>query len=232
MLKGRQDIQRSRIGLIGHSEGAVVGAIAAARSRDVAYVVMLAGMGLTGEEVVVGQSAAMQRKLGVSAPVIDATRSTLKRVFAVLRTEPDDTVAIARMQEVLDSEAATLPSAVRQEFEPVMKTVTAQLRMYTSAWFRYFIDYDPVRHLRRVKVPLLAVTGELDLQALPQENLSRIEKAVRGAGNRRVTVREMPGLNHLFQTASTGLPGEYATIEETIAPEVLKVVAGWIRQLQ
>ena len=100
--------------------------------------------------------------------------------------------------------------------------------MYTTAWFRFFIDYDPALHLRKLKVPLLAVTGELDLQAPARDNLPRIEKAVRRSGNRRLTVREMPGLNHLLQTASTGLPTEYAAIEETIAPQALEVIAEWI----
>ena len=228
LLKARQDIDRSRIGLIGHSEGSLIAAIAATRSRDIAFVVMLAGMGQTGEEVIVGQTGVMQRKLGISAPVMDATRTALQRIFKVLRSEPDAATAVARMKQVLDDQAATLPEPAQQEFEPVRKTLAAQLRMYTTAWFRYFIDYDPVQHLRALKVPLLAVTGELDLQTPARDNLPRIEKAVRRSGNRRVTVREMPGLNHLLQTASTGLPTEYAAIEETIAPQALELIAEWI----
>ena len=232
LIKSRKDIDRSRIGVIGHSEGAVIAAIAATRSRDIAYVVMLAGMGQTGEEVIIGQTALMQRKLEISAPAMDATRISLQRMFAVLRSETDAAAAVARMKQVVDDQAATLPEPARQEFESVRKTLSAQLRMYTTAWFRYFIDYDPALHLRALKVPLLAVTGELDLQAPARENLARIEKAVRSSGNRRVTVREMPGLNHLMQTASTGLPAEYAAIEETIAPQVLELIAEWVKKLR
>lgn len=228
LLKAREEIDRSRIGLIGHSEGSVIAAIAATRSRDVAYVVMLAGMGQTGEEVIVSQTSVMQRRLGISVPVMDATRTALQRIFAVLRSERDAAAAVGRMKQVLDDQAATLPEPARQEFESVRKTLAAQLRMYTTAWFRFFVDYDPALHLRKLKVPLLAVTGELDLQAPARENLPRIEKAMRTSGNRRVSVREMPGLNHLLQTASTGLPTEYAAIEETFAPQALELVAEWI----
>jgi pimeloyl-ACP methyl ester carboxylesterase len=229
LLRARDDIDRRRIGLLGHSEGSVIAAIAATRSRDIAYVVMLAGMGQTGEEVIVAQTKVMQQKLGVSAPVVDATRTALRRVFAVLRSEPD-AAAVQRMQQVLDEQAAAVPQPARQEFEAVRKNLAAQLRMYTTAWFRFFIDYDPALHLRTLTVPLLALTGELDLQAPPGENLPRIEKAVRRGANRRVTVRELPGLNHLLQTASTGLPAEYAAIDETIAPQALEQVAAWIEK--
>jgi hypothetical protein len=228
MLKERPDIDPRRIGLLGHSEGAAVAAIAATRSRDVAYVVMLAGLGQTGEEVIVTQTEVMQRRLGLSPAAVDATRTTLRRIFAALRSERDAAAAVARMQRVMDEQAAAIPEAVRQEFESVRKTLAAQLRMYTSGWFRYFIDYDPAIHLRKVKVPVLAVTGEVDLQAPPRENLPRIEKALKAAGNRRVTVLEMPRLNHLLQTATTGLPTEYAAIEETIAPKMLEAIAAWI----
>ena len=227
-LKERNDVDRRRIGLIGHSEGSVIAAIAATRSRDVAYVVMLAGMGQTGQEVIISQTHAMQRKLGVSPPVIDATGRALQGIFAMLRSEPDARAAVARMKEVVDNQAAALPEPAREEFDAVRKTLAAQFRFYTTPWFRFFIDYDPAVHLRMLKVPLLAVTGELDLQALPRENLQRIERAVGRSGKRRLTVREMPGLNHLLQTASTGLPAEYAAIEETIAPQALELIGDWI----
>jgi len=97
-----------------------------------------------------------------------------------------------------------------------------------TPWMRYFIDYDPRPTLQRVKVPVLAINGSLDLQVPSQANLTAIREALEQGGNRNVTTVEFPGLNHLFQTAKTGAPSEYAQIEETIAPVVLEKIAEWV----
>ena len=98
----------------------------------------------------------------------------------------------------------------------------------TSPWFRYFVTHDPKTVLRQVKCPVLAVNGELDKQVLPQDNLPAIEQALREGGNTHFTVKELPGLNHLFQTAKTGNGDEYAKIEETMAPLALETIAKWV----
>jgi len=82
--------------------------------------------------------------------------------------------------------------------------------------------------LSKVKCPVLAINGEKDLQVPPKENLSAIEEALKAGGNQNYSIKELPGLNHLFQTAQTGAPSEYAKIEETISPAVLKLIGNWI----
>ena len=231
LLKQRSDIAPQKIGLIGHSEGGIIAAMAAARSTDVAFVVMLAGMGQTGEEAILAQTELMQRKYGAAPELIEVIRTTLRDVFRALRAEPDAAVALGRMRAVLDQRVAATPEASRKGLEGVRDTLLPQLRMYTTAWFRFFLDYDPSADVRKVRVPLLAITGELDLQAPPRENLRRIQAGASAGGNRHVTVRELPGLNHLLRTAKTGLPQEYSTIEETLAPVALELVAGWIQAI-
>ena len=231
LLKQRSDIAAQKIGLLGHSEGGIIAAMAAARSADVAFVVMMAGMGQTGEEVILAQTELIQRKYGVAPELIAGTRTTLRDVFRALRTEQDGALAVGRMRAVLDQRVAATPEAGRKTFEGIRNTLLPQLRTYTTAWFRFFLDYDPAADLRKVRVPLLALTGELDLQAPPRDNLQRIQAGASAGGNRHVTVRELPGLNHLLQTAKTGLPDEYSTIEETLAPVALDLMAGWIQAL-
>ena len=106
--------------------------------------------------------------------------------------------------------------------------IEAQLKMVRSPWFRYFLTYDPRPTLGKVRCPVLALVGEKDLQVPPRENLSQIEATLKAGGNNRVTVKELPGLNHLFQTCKTGAPAEYAQIEETIAPSALSAIADWV----
>ncbi len=104
----------------------------------------------------------------------------------------------------------------------------AQLQSLLSPWLKFFLTYDPKPTLSKVKCPVLAINGEKDLQVPPKENLSAIEEALVAGGNKNFTVKELPGLNHLFQTAQTGVPSEYAKIEETISPVALKIVGDWI----
>jgi hypothetical protein len=97
-----------------------------------------------------------------------------------------------------------------------------------SPWFRYFISYDPTPALEKVKCPVLALNGSKDLQVLPNENLTVIKKALEKGGNKNFEIKELPGLNHLFQTAETGSPAEYIKIEETISPTALQTISDWI----
>ena len=106
-----------------------------------------------------------------------------------------------------------------------------QLIQLTAKWTRFFLTYDPKTALRKVKCPVLALIGEKDLQVTPKENLSAIEEALKQGGNKNYTIKELPGLNHLFQTATTGLPSEYGKIEVTISPSALKVISDWILEL-
>jgi fermentation-respiration switch protein FrsA (DUF1100 family) len=108
--------------------------------------------------------------------------------------------------------------------------IRTQPKAFTSPWFRYFMTYDPATALRKVTCPVLAINGAKDKQVLPEQNLPAIRKALEQAGNKHFVVEELPELNHLFQTATTGAPGEYAEIEETISPVVLEKIANWILQ--
>ena len=105
-----------------------------------------------------------------------------------------------------------------------------QITQMTSPWMRYFLTYDPAIALRKVTCPVLVLNGSLDKQVLPDQNLPTIRKALEDAGNKHFEIDELPGLNHLFQTAKTGSPAEYAQIEETMSPIALEKVSAWIQK--
>ncbi|MCB0258835.1 MAG: prolyl oligopeptidase family serine peptidase, partial [Calditrichaeota bacterium] len=105
-----------------------------------------------------------------------------------------------------------------------------RLKTLVSPWFRYFLNYDPAPTLQKVACPVLALNGEKDLQVPPKENLDAIAAALKAGGNKDFTVQELSGLNHLFQTAETGAPSEYAHIEETFAPSAMALISDWIRK--
>lgn len=224
-LRTRSDIDPKQVGLLGHSEGAMLASMVAADS-DAAFVVMLAGPGVPGEQLLYTQAAQLFRGQGVSEAVVAWDRLIREKAFAVLKAEPlnaPDSAARDKVLAEVDSlkPPAGNPSAGRQ-------LAQALFTQGSQPWFKFFLAYDPRPDLAKVRCPVLAIGGERDLQVTASENLDQIARALRSAGNSDVTTKVMPGLNHLFQTAKTGLPSEYETIEETLAPAVLTLVSDWI----
>ena len=227
-LKTRKEINPNQIGLIGHSEGGVIAPIAAAKSRDVAFIVMMAGMGQTGRDAILMQNDLLTRAAGAPTDLTMKIRKIFEQLFDILKVEKDNTIAERRMRAVIDVELATMTDEQKKSFASVQRTMNAQMPMYLSSWFRYFLLIDPALYLEKVNVPVLALVGEKDLQVPPKENLELIEAALKKGGNKKYTLVLLPGLNHLFQSSKTGLPSEYGTIEETISPTALQAMSDWI----
>jgi hypothetical protein len=227
-LKDRSDV--GAVGIAGHSEGGLIGPMAAARSADVAFVVMLAGPGLPGDEILYLQGALIARAEGASDAQAAANLEIQKRLFAIVRAQPDTAAAAQELRHALQEAVATLPAETRRQMESELApaALEAQVRQVNSPWFRFFLTYDPRPTLERVRVPVLALNGSLDLQVPAEENLRGVGEALKRGGNADVTTRLLPGLNHLFQTARTGGPSEYATITETMSPTALEAVSSWI----
>jgi pimeloyl-ACP methyl ester carboxylesterase len=231
-LRGRPDIDADAVGLIGHSEGGLVAPAAAAQSGGVAWIVLLAGPGVPGEEILLAQIEKITRASGASEAMIARSLATQRRVHDVLRADDDEATTVRRLREVLrsaiDSASAAERAAIGSSDAQIDAYTDAQIRQVTSPWFRNFLRYDPRPSLEAVTVPVLALNGSLDLQVPPEQNLPEIEAALERAGNGDVAVHELAGLNHLFQTATLGVPAEYASIEETFSPTALSMISEWI----
>lgn len=227
-LKTRPEIDAKRIGLLGHSEGGVVAPMVAVKSADVAFVVLMAGTGVKADELLVLQAQVIMRARGASEAMIAANNEAQRKMFAIVQEDPDSASAAVKLRAVgdeLTAKFAAIDSVMAETSAPQIK---GSIAMVNSSWFRQFLAIDPAAALRKVKVPVLAITGSLDLQVDAKQNLPAIEKALRDGGNPDVTVKELPGLNHLFQTATTGSPAEYATIEETMSPVAMTTISEWI----
>ncbi len=227
-LSKRRDIAR-RIGLVGHSEGGVIAPLVATRSKDVAFLVLLAAPGLPGDSLLLLQTVETRRSLGVTPAHVERELQAARRVWAAVRAG-DSLASAGALRGLIEAQLAPLPESQREAGGSLDELWTAGMRQIWSPWMRYFATHDPAPVLHRVRVPVLALNGGLDTQVTPTENLGGIEAALRAGGNRDVTVRELPGLNHLFQTCRTGALSEYATLEETFAPAALELVSDWIRK--
>jgi uncharacterized protein len=224
-LRSKKEINKIKIGVIGHSEGGIIAPLVASQRKDIAFVVMLAGTGVTGEQVIVEQLGLLLRAAGVEQEVVKKRQEFQRNLIAVVISNVDSVTKASRLRSIILAAADTGKSANPQAQEMAVKTQIAQIM---SPWFRYFLIYDPQPALRKVKCPVLLLNGEKDVQVSPKQNLPAIVSALREGGNTDVTVHEIPGLNHLFQLAKTGGPDEYGKIEETMSPEVLKIIGDWI----
>lgn len=214
-LKTRPEVDRRKIGLIGHSEGGVIAPMVAARNPDVAFIVMMAGSGVPGDEIIAEQLRLIEEAAGKSHEQAETDAAEEREVLALIKQEKNEAALEKELREKL---AGRVPQA----------QLGGAIKEATSPWFRYFISYDPAPTLMKVKCPVLAINGEKDLQVPPKQNLPAIRKALQAGGNKDFEVDQLPGLNHLFQTAKTGAPSEYSDIEETISPVALEKMASWI----
>jgi pimeloyl-ACP methyl ester carboxylesterase len=221
-LKTRKKINPLKIGLIGHSEGGIIAPIAANKTNEVAFVVLLAGPGISGEEILYEQGRLIGLASGMNEEQVEQSRKTQEAIFNIIKTEKDSSVRLDRLQRALTGGMYPMMN------DDQKKAIDQQVAAVNSPWFHYFLTYDPRPALTKLKCPVLALIGEKDLQVPPKSNLPAIKKALSDGGNKNFKTMELPGLNHLFQRCETGAVAEYAQIEETISPEVLEIISEWI----
>jgi pimeloyl-ACP methyl ester carboxylesterase len=228
-LKSRPEIDPARIGLLGHSEGALIAPMVAAESSDVAFIVLLAPPGLVGEQVLYDQARRKSEAAGETPEAIERGQRLQERVFEVLKLETDPAVIFEKLRGVFKEGIAELPEATQAEPAGSLdEFVDARVREVSTPWFRFYLTYDPVPALMKVRCPVLAAWGAKDLQVSPEVNRGPVEKALAEGGNADHDVVTFDSVNHMFQTAETGLPTEYPKIAETMSPEVMGLVGEWI----
>ena len=232
LLRGRAGIDGARVGLLGHSEGAIVAAVAAARSADVSFIIWMAGSAASGGEILRMQAASLARAAGASESAVERILGHHAAFMtALIEDAPDDKlIALGRALAVAQMTAVPgtkLPAPADLDTQ-ADRLVSQNLALLRSPWMRFFISFDPSTALRRVSIPVLAIFGGRDLQVPEAVNRARLEKALNDAGNRQVTIRVYPEANHLFMPAVTGQPAEYATLPKMFVPTLLDDMATWI----
>ena len=221
----KRDDRIGTVGLIGHSEGGIIAAIVASRRDDISFVVLMAGPGVPGAELLLKQNERIFDGMGIVGERKETLLTLLDRLFTTLTSDMTEDEMRQQVDEI-----------VRKQFEingipPVQQDETqvqATVKQVLNPWMRYFLAFDPRPALEATRVPVLALNGELDVQVDAEQNLTAIDAALEKGDNHNVTVHRLPKHNHLFQRAKTGLINEYAVIEETISPEVLDLIRDWI----
>ena len=227
-LKTREEVDKTKIGLVGHSEGGLMAPMVASRSSDVAFIVLLAGPGVPGDQLLLSQQRLIGIAMGTSDEILQENQATNKEIFEIVKQsknleqlKADLTSFITKL--IVENPSEEQPTGMSNE-----EFVVLQVEQIATPWMRNFISFDPTPVLEKVKCPVLALNGEKDLQVAPNENLEGIKNALERGGNRKVRIKELAGLNHLFQESETGSPREYGSLEETFSPVALKEISNWI----
>jgi pimeloyl-ACP methyl ester carboxylesterase len=232
-LQERSAIDPKRIGFIGHSLGGDIAALAASESPDTAFLVMMAGSASTLAEDMHYQCREIFRRQGASDVAIALNEKINRSVFSIIEQEKDNMVAERKIRAVIETLSAEVAKMADKDRGIV--GLPSPLTFDGFAGFlttngRHDLFFSAASALEGVRCPTLAIIGSKDLQVSPKANLKAIAEALERGGNRRITIKELPGLNHLFQTADSGVPSEYPQIEETISPTALDVISTWILQ--
>ena len=220
-LKTRHDLNMKKFGAIGHSEGGIIAPMLAVHNpQQISWLVLLAAPALRGEETLLLQSKLIAQAGGLSDTQIASSLAFDRKAYLLVREEHDPADLEKKLNDLVrvSGLAASLPPPALQ----------SQIRLISSPWFRFFLDYDPAATLKKVTCPVLALDGDKDLQVPSAENLPLIQAALEAGENPSFEVKEMSGLNHLFQRSETGSPSEYGVIQETFSPEALNKITTWI----
>lgn len=215
-LRAQPGVDPTKVGMLGHSEGAEIAPTVAVRDQKVTFLVLLSTPALPGVETIVSQGRAVALVGGVPLTKADADAAKERRLLDVIRTAPDEASAQAAAERILVGYGHTPAQAV------------GEARTMASPWYRAFLDDDPAPTIARLRLPVLVVAGSKDLQVLPYDNLPVIRRTL--AADRQATIVELPGLNHLLQPARTGAPSEYGTIDTSVDPSALDLIARWVSE--
>ena len=214
-LRGRPDVDPSRVGILGHSEGATIGTIIAARHGDLAFVVLLAGTALPGDQVLRQQIRAQLEVLGKDAAHIARNDRYAGRLITLATADPFDQTALTDAVE-----------DIRAREGESQQWAEAQAAFFSSGWVRHFLTFDPGPTLSQLRLPVLALFGETDRQVFAAPNAAAARTAF--SANPAARVEVVPDANHLFQNSKSGDFRDYKKIAEAISPKVLERIADWL----
>jgi fermentation-respiration switch protein FrsA (DUF1100 family) len=228
-LQTRKEIDHKKIGLIGHSEGGIIAPMVAAKSKNVSFIILLAGTGIPGDELLLLQQELIGRASGISEEDLKKSKIINTEVFEMVKKETNsdqmkkDITALITKSINSDPENKIPDGISESDF------IDSQVNQLLSPWMQFFIKFNPASTLEKVKCPVLALNGNKDMQVPSNVNLEAINKALLKGGNKKVTIKELPNLNHLFQECKTGSPQEYSEIEQTFSPSALSEILNWIQ---
>jgi pimeloyl-ACP methyl ester carboxylesterase len=232
-IRSRSDLKGLKIGLIGHSEGGLIAPMIASRNPNVGFVVLLAGPGIPIPDLMLKQNTDLLKVMGMADSTIKQTLLTYKVIYS--SSNKYKSLPKANFKKQMDSVMYAefhKNNITHETDEAIKQRVAALSNQLSTPWFRYFLGFNPQDYLSKVKCPVLAINGTLDLQVNAESNLKGIREGLIKARNKNFEIYPIQNLNHLMQLAKTGAVTEYSEIEETVNVQALNKVSSWIQALK
>ncbi len=227
-LLTRPEVNVKKIGLVGHSEGGIIAPMVAVENTNVAFMVLLGGPGIPGDEILIKQSWLIGKANGLPDSLLANGEKTNRKIYAAMKSKASDEEVRTSVKTIIEDVITRLPQSQQPPAEQRDLLISQKVNSVATPWFRYFVSYDPAPMLSKVKCPVLALNGGNDLQVPAKENIAAIRNALTKGDSKHFQVKELPGLNHLFQESKTGSPNEYNSIEQTFSPVALSEISDWI----
>ena len=234
-LLSRPEVDKKKLGLMGHSEGGMIAPMVATKRKDINFIVLLAGPGVNIIDLMAEQNAAIAKSGGISEQTVKEIRPLFKNAATIIMETPDSTTAIKKLTAFTENWAVTKNKDVLKEldFETAKQRndyCIAMVKEFQSPWFRYFIRFNPSQYLEKLKCKVLALNGDKDIQVISSQNLPGIEASLKKSKSKTYEVKELAGLNHLFQACKKCTVSEYGELEETISPAALDIISNWLEK--
>jgi hypothetical protein len=232
-LKSLPETEKSKIGLLGHSEGGMIAQMVAAQRRDLAFVILLAAPGEKVMDLMVHQNKAILQSAGVPAQTADSYLALYRSLITALLLSPSNDQNNTALQMV-DNWVKKTPAAIVAATTGIKDEKSKETFLHNfseginTAWFRYFFRYNPDAYVKKITASVLALNGDKDIQVVAKPNLAALKASLQKSKAKRFDVIEVSGLNHLFQHCATCTVAEYGQLEETLAPEVLETIGSWL----
>lgn len=234
-LLTRPEVNKKKIGLIGHSEGGMIAPMVATARKDIDFIVLLAAPGVPITELMAEQNAAILRSSGISNDAVNEAKTLFRELASVIQGSSDSTTAIQKASVVMENWKAKQPDSILvalELFKPEKRKeyVTVMTNQLQGPWFRYFMNFDPGPYLKQLRCKVLALNGDKDIQVISAQNLPGIEAALKKSKAKNVEIKELAGLNHLFQSCEKCTVQEYGQLEETFSPVALQTISDWLNK--
>ena len=234
-LLSRSEVDKKKTGLIGHSEGGMIAPMVAAERKDISFIVLMAGPGVPIIDLMAEQNEAVARSGGVTEDALKEIKPLFKTLVTVIEQSKDSAAAFTNTAIALEGWAKDKPKPVLEELNlgtilQRSEYVTAMVSQLQSPWFKYFIKFDPGKYLEQLNCKVLAVDGDKDVQVVSKQNLPGIQASLKKSKTKIYEVKELPGLNHLFQHCIKCTVAEYGELEETISPAALEIIGNWLEK--
>ena len=229
-LLTRKEIDSNKIGLIGHSEGGIIAPMVAVNNENVNFIVLMAGLGIPGDELLLAQTELISKSMGVSDNDVIKIRKFNKGAYDIVTSTDDAKIMYKNLGKYLVNSLSELPEDQKPKKEEESIFIKNQISALMNPWMIYFLNYNPAEILEKVECPVFAINGSKDIQVPAQLNLNAIKYSLEKGGNKIVTIKEFENLNHLFQECETGSLDEYVKIEQTFSPLALNEISKWIQK--